>query len=145
MSLVKRSNWPSLMNGNWLSDFFDNDRFFDSDLLKSQTLPAVNIKEAEKNYEIELAAPGLSKKDFKITAENGVLTISSEKKEEAEKKEKDYTRREFSYSSFSRSFMLPENANESDVKATYQDGVLRLEVAKKELASAKSPKAIEVR
>lgn len=145
MSLVKRTNWPSLMNGNWLSDFFDNDRFFDSDLLKSQTLPAVNIKEAGKNYEIELAAPGLSKKDFKITAENGVLTISSEKSEETEKNEKDYTRKEFSYSSFSRSFMLPENANENDVKAIYQDGVLHLQVAKKELAPSKSPKAIEVR
>jgi len=145
MSLIKKSNWPSLMNGNWLSDFFDNDRFFDSALLKSQTLPAVNVKENEKNFEIELAAPGLSKKDFKITAENGVLTISSEKKEEEEKKEKGYTRKEFSYSSFSRSFVLPDNANQEDVKATYQDGVLQLLIGKKVIAPSKTEKAIEVK
>lgn len=67
-------------------------------------MPAVNVKEAEKAFEIEVAAPGLSKKDFKITAENGVLNISSEKEEEKEQEENGYTRREFSYSSFSRSF-----------------------------------------
>lgn len=145
MTLVKRTNWPSLMNGNWLSDFFDNDRFFDSDWLKSQTVPAVNIRETEKSFEIELAAPGLTKKDFNVVAENGVLTISSEKRTDEEKKERDYTRREFSYSSFSRSFLLPENANEEEVKATYEDGVLRLAVAKRVIAQPKTMKAIEVR
>jgi HSP20 family protein len=133
------------MNGNWLSDFFENDRFFDSDWLKSQNMPAVNIKEGEKNFEIELAAPGLSKKDFNVTAENGVLTISSEKKEEEEKKEKGYTRREFSYSSFSRSFVLPENANGDDITASYSDGALHLKVGKKALQAARTQKAIEVR
>jgi len=133
------------MNGNWLSDFFDNNRFFDSDWLKNQTLPAVNVKETDKNFELELAAPGLSKKDFKVTADDGVLTISSENKEEQEKKEKDYTRREFSYSSFSRSFVLPENANADDVKASYEDGVLRLQISKKMVAQTKAAKAIEVR
>jgi len=145
MSLIKRSNLPSMMNGNWLSDFFDNNRFFDSDWLKNQTLPAVNVKETDKNFELELAAPGLSKKDFKVTADDGVLTISSENKEEQEKKEKDYTRREFSYSSFSRSFVLPENANADDVKASYEDGVLRLQISKKMVAQTKAAKAIEVR
>jgi HSP20 family protein len=145
MSLVKRSEWPLLGNGSWLSDFFDNEKFFDSDLLRNRTLPAVNVKETEKNYEIEVAAPGRSKKDFKISAENGVLTISSEQKEEKEEKEKDYTRREFSYSSFSRSFSLPENANEDEVKANYADGVLKLEVAKKVVGQSKTKKAIEVK
>jgi HSP20 family protein len=133
------------MNGNLLSDFFDNDRFFDSDWLKEQTMPAVNVKETEKSFDIELAAPGLSKKDFKINVDNGVLTISSEKKEEKEQKEKDYTRKEFSYSSFSRSFTLPENVNEDDVKANYEDGLLKLNVAKKVLTQPKTKKAIEVR
>ena len=105
----------------------------------------VNVKENEKNFEIDLAAPGLSKKDFKVTADDGILTISSEKKEEGEKKENGYTRREFSYSSFSRSFVLPETANSEDVKASYEDGVLRLQIAKKAIAQSKLQKAIEVR
>jgi HSP20 family protein len=145
MTLIKRSDWPLLMNGTLLSDFFDNDRFFDSDWLKKQSVPAVNVKETEQNVEIEVAAPGLSKKDFKISVDNGVLTISSEKKEEKEEKEKDYTRKEFSYSSFSRSFTLPENINEDDVKANYEDGLLRLNVAKKTVTQPKAKKAIEVR
>jgi HSP20 family protein len=145
MSLIKRSEWPLLGNGSWLSDFFDNEKFFDSDLLRNRALPAVNVRETENNFEIEVAAPGRSKKDFKISAENGVLTISSEQKEEKEEKEKDYTRREFSYSSFSRSFTLPENANEDDIKANYADGILKLEVAKKMIGQPKARKAIEVR
>ncbi len=145
MSLVKRSEWPLLGNGSWLSDFFDNERFFDSDWLKNRGLPAVNVKENDKTYEIEVAAPGRSKKDFKISAENGVLTISSEQKEEKEEKRDEYTRKEFSYSSFTRSFTLPENANEDDIKANYADGILKLEVAKKIVSQPKTKKAIEVK
>lgn len=145
MSLVKRNNWPLLGNGSLLSDLFDNEKFFDSDWLKKQSLPAVNVTETEKNYEIEVAAPGRSKKDFNISAENGVLTISSEQKEEKEQKEKGYTRKEFNYSSFSRSFSLPENANEEDVKATYADGILKLEVAKRVITHPKTKRAIEVK
>jgi len=145
MSLIKRNEWPLLGNGSWLPDFFDTEKFFDSDLLKNRALPAVNVKESEKNYEIDVVAPGRSKKDFNISAENGVLTISSEMKEEKEEKEKDYTRKEFSYSSFSRSFVLPENANEDDIKANYAEGILKLEVAKKNISQPKIKKAIEVR
>lgn len=145
MALIKRSDWPSLLNGTLLSDFFDNDRFFDSSELRKLSMPAVNVKETEKDFEIEVAAPGLNKKDFKINVDNGVLTISSEKKEEKEQKEKDYTRKEFSYSSFSRSFTLPENVNENDIKANYQEGILKLNVAKKAIAQAKAKKAIEVK
>jgi len=145
MSLIKRNEWPLLGNGSWLSDFFDTEKFFDSDLLKNRALPAVNVKESEKNYEIDVVAPGRSKKDFNISAENGVLTISSEMKEEKEEKETDYTRKEFSYSSFSRSFVLPENANEDDIKANYAEGILKLEVAKKNISQPKIKKAIEVR
>ena len=145
MSLIKRSDWPSLVNGTWLSDFFDNDRFFDSEGLRKQSMPSVNVKESDKDFEIEVAAPGLNKKDFNITVENGVLTISSEKEEEKEQREKDYTRREFSYSAFTRSFTLPENVNEEDVKATYQDGILKLNVAKKNITISKAKKAIEVK
>ena len=145
MTLIKRSDWPLLMNGNLLSDFFDNDRFFDSAWLKKQSVPAVNVKETDKNFEIEVAAPGLTKKDFKISVDNGVLTISSEKKEEKEQKESGYSRKEFSYSSFSRSFSLPENVNEDDVKANYENGLLKMSVAKKVIAQPKAKKAIEVK
>lgn len=144
MSLIKRPEWPSLTNNSWLSDFFDN-RFFDSDLLRNQSLPAVNVKETANTFEIELAAPGLSKKDFKVTADNGVLTISSEKEEQKEQKDKGYTRKEFSYSSFSRSFTLPDNVNTEEIKAKYEDGILKLSVAKRDITAVKPAKAIEVR
>jgi HSP20 family protein len=145
MTLVKKSDWPSLINNSLLSDFFDGERFFDSDWLRKQSVPAANVKENETHFEIEVAAPGLSKKDFKVTAENGMLKISSERQEQKEEKEKDYTRREFSYSSFCRSFTLPENVNEDDVKATYEDGILKLRVAKKVIGQPKAKKAIDVR
>jgi len=144
MSLIKRSDWPALVNGSWLSDFFD-DRLFDSDWLRKQSMPAVNVNESDSKFEIEVAAPGLTKKDFNITVDNGVLTISSEREEEKEDKKKDYTRREFSYSAFSRSFTMPENVNQEDIKASYEDGILRLHVAKKDLEKIKSRKAIEVK
>ena len=144
MSIIKKSDWPSLISGSWLSDFFDNDRFFDSDWIKKQSIPAVNVKETDKGFDIELAAPGLSKKDFNITVENRVLTISSEKQEEKELKEKEYTRKEFSYSTFSRSFALPENVSEEGVNAIYMDGVLKLNLSKKALPKEKIMKAIEV-
>jgi len=143
MSLIKKSDWPFLGEG-WLSNFFDNDRFFDSTWLKKQSFPAVNVNETDKGFEVELAAPGLSKKDFNISVENGMLTISSEKKEEKESKDKNYTRREFSYSSFSRTFALPENVKEEGVDARYEDGVLKLTLAKKALPPQKTRKAIEV-
>lgn len=145
MALVKRTEWPSLLSGAWLSDFFDNDRFFDSDWLKRQSVPAVNVKESEKEFEIEMAAPGLSKKDFSITVDKGILTISSEKEEEHEEKEKDYTRREFSYNAFSRSFTLPEYVSEDDIKANYEDGVLKLRLSKKSEGATKLKKMIEVK
>jgi HSP20 family protein len=144
MTLVK-SDWPSLVKGSWLSDFFDNDRFFDSDWMKFRSVPAVNVKETDKAFEIEVAAPGLTKKDFNINVENRVLTISSEKKEEKEEKDKGYTRKEFSYASFSRSFTLPENVNENDVNARYEDGLLKLTLVKLALPKEKAKKAIEVK
>jgi len=144
MSLIKRSDWPSLVNRSWLSDFFDNDRFFDSPFLKVQSVPPVNVQENDKNFEISMAAPGLARKDFNVSVGNEVLTISSEKKEEKETREKDFKRQEFSYSSFSRSFSLPENVKEDDVNAKYEDGVLKVILGKKVLPAQKAKKAIEV-
>ena len=112
MKLLKNPLFPSLLTDRWIPDFFENEKFFDSDWMKSITVPSVNIRETDKEFFVELAAPGLNKKDFKIAIENGMLTISAEKKLEKEEKEKEFTRKEFSYTNFSRSFMLPENVNE---------------------------------
>lgn len=142
MSLIKRSDWPSLLRDSWLSDFFDNDRFFDSDLTK-RSVPSVNILEKDKSFEVELAAPGLEKEDFKVTVDNGVLTISADKEEKKEEKENNYTRKEFSYTSFSRSFALPENVSDEDIKGNYQDGVLKLSIKRKTPAKV-AKKAIEI-
>lgn len=145
MTLIKRSNWPALMNDTWLTDFFDNNRFFDADWMKRfQEIPAVNVVEKNNLFEIELAAPGLKKDDFKITVENGVLTILAEKEEEKEVTEKNFTRREFNYENFTRSFTLPENVNEEKVDAHYENGILQLKIAKKEIVAEKKRKAIAV-
>lgn len=120
---------------NWESNFSDT------------TLPAVNIKETENSYEVEMAAPGMKKGDFKIELDNNVLTISSEKSDEYQdgnEKEK-YSRREFSYQSFQRSFSLPkEVVDEDKIEAHYKDGVLQLSIPKKEKAKQKQPRKIEI-
>lgn len=144
MKLLKNPLFPSMLTDRWIPDFFENERFFDSDWMKSITVPSVNIRETEKEFFVELAAPGLNKKDFKIAIENGMLTISAEKKVEKEEKEKEFTRKEFSYSNFSRSFMLPENINEEKIEAHYEDGLLKLQLLKKVVEKTKSVKAIEV-
>jgi HSP20 family protein len=143
MALIKRSDWPAMGN-SLLSDFFDDNGFFNSPWLGRQSMPAVNIKENEKNFEIELAAPGMEKKDFNISVNNGVLIISAEKTQEAENKDDSYTRREFGYSSFSRSFTLPTNTSEDDIKAKYEGGILKVLVAKKGEAQGRQRKSIEI-
>lgn len=107
------------------------------------TFPAVNVKETETEFQIEMAVPGKSKEDFKIDVHDKLLTISSENRQSKEEKEDNYTRREFSYSSFRRSFKLPELADEDRCVANYTDGILKVSVPKKE---TKKPgvKSIEI-
>jgi len=144
MTLVKKMNTPTLFNERWLTDLFD-DRFFDADWLrKIQEVPAVNVMEKEKEFEIQMAAPGLTKKDFNITIENGVLTIFVEKEIENEEKDKNFTRKEYNYTNFSRSFTLPESVKTEKVDAFYENGILKL-VLPKEVEAKVKPKAIEVR
>ena len=95
-------------------------------------LPAVNIKENDHQFEILLAVPGLNKKDFKIELNEDILTISSEIKKEENVQEENYSRKEFSYSSFKRSFTLPETVNEEKIEASYENGILNLILPKKE-------------
>ena len=98
------------------------------------TLPAVNITENKDHYNLSLAVPGLKKNDFKIDVEGNILTISSEKEENKEEKDAQFTRREYSYSSFNRSFTLPDEVNKEKIDAAYEDGVLKLTLPKKEEA-----------
>lgn len=119
----------------WFNDVFEsffNDSFI-SDRMTSR-VPAVNIAENENEYHIELAAPGLSKEDFKINLEKNILSISVEKKIENTEDNKKYNRREFSYSSFVRTFTLPDGADQNSIDASYNDGVLRITVGKREEA-----------
>jgi HSP20 family protein len=106
--------------------------------------PSVNIIENNKEFKVELAAPGLSKKDFKIEIENRVLSISSEIEEEREEEDENYKRREFSYNSFSRSFQLPEDVLADKIDAKYEGGILKLNIPKKEVTVSKPKKEIKV-
>jgi len=110
------------------------------------TLPSVNIKENTDAFEVEVAAPGFDKSDFNIELNNDILTISSEKKEENEVKEDEkVTRREFSYQSFTRSFTLPELVEDEKIAAKYENGILSINIPKKEEAKPKPIKQIEVK
>lgn len=131
---------PSVFNDffkPW-NEWFDRPALFD----RVTTLPAINVKENSDNYTVSLAAPGLKKEDFKLDIEGNMLTISCEKEELEEEKEEKFTRKEYDYFSFSRSFTLPEDVKKEAIDARYEDGVLnirlpRLEEAKK-LAAAKT-------
>ena len=113
----------------------------------STTVPSINVKETAENYEVEVAAPGLDKKDFNVTLDNNLLTISCVKSTNKEEKGEDnnYTRREFSYQSFQRSFSLPKDVvNEEGIRASYENGLLSLVIPKKEESIPKGPRLIEV-
>ena len=107
-----------------------------------ENIPAVNIKEEEKSFVLELAAPGMKKEDFKINVEKNILTISAEVKTENEEKTDNYTRKEFGYNSFSRSFKISENILADNISAKYKDGILMLSLPKNE--EAKLSKEIKV-
>ncbi len=131
MSLVKwnpeTSFFPSF--SSWMDDFFPESSF--KSAMKGVSVPAVNVKESKDAFKLDVAAPGFKKEDFKLEVKNGYLTISGESKEEKEDKDETFTRREYSYNSFSRSFSLPENVNGEDVEAKYSDGVLKVTLPKK--------------
>ena len=111
----------------------------------SLTLPAVNISETGKEYELSLAAPGIKKEDFKIEIDGNLITISAEQEKKIEEKEKAYTRKEYNYSSFSRCFTLPEEALKDKAEASYKDGVLKIVLPKDGKAAKAKVKSIEVK
>lgn len=118
-----------------LEDFFRpwNDWYDDSRKVgRVAHIPAVNIRENEHDYQVSLAVPGMQKDDFHIDLDGNTLTISSEKEEKKEEKKEQFTRREYSYSSFSRSFTLPDDVKPESIDARYQDGELRITIPRKE-------------
>jgi HSP20 family protein len=155
MTLLKLSNKnvPSL--SNWDASFPSIfNRFFDGDWMDwrnsnfadvNSTLPAVNILENENDFQIELAVPGLKKEDFKIDFDNGSLIISSEIKDEKESKAQNFTRKEFSYKSFQRTFSIPKNLiNHDKIAASYENGLLKITLPKAEEVKQKPVKQIKI-
>ncbi|MDO9261808.1 MAG: Hsp20/alpha crystallin family protein [Flavobacteriaceae bacterium] len=133
MSLVKFNNrfpWIDSMFG----DVWDSGKLFHDDFaLRNQMMPAINIKEKKDSFEIEMAAPGLTKKDFTVKLENDLLTISAEKVSKKEEKEEGFSRKEFNYNSFSRSVTLPESIDiDKKIEAHYDNGILNIVIFKKE-------------
>ena len=137
---------------NQLPSVFD--RFFENDLFDwsnrnysttNTTLPSVNIKESNENYEVELAAPGFTKNDFRIEMNNDQLTVSSEKETPNETSDDQYfSLREFSYQAFSRTFTLPNTVNREKIVAKYENGILRIIIPKKEEAIPKPARQIAI-
>jgi HSP20 family protein len=149
MSLIKFNNRNRLFpswNNDSLKSFLSSDNFFNNDFFEEDSLmPAMNVKEHNDDFEIEFAAPGFSKKDFEVTINDNILNVYGEKKKESEENEEEYTRKEFSYNSFRRSLSLPKTVNtDQDVKATYKNGILKLNLQKKEEAKEQPKKVIEV-
>jgi HSP20 family protein len=137
MTLVKfnKNANNTLMPG--FNDVFEsifNDTFFNDRVLTR--VPAVNISENDNSYVVELAAPGLKKEDFKLNLERNQLTISVEQSANHQDNLKNYSKHEYSFSSFVRSFTLPETADDSRIEASYTDGILRIDIAKREEAKA---------
>lgn len=125
----------------WNEWFDANNSFFG----KVMNVPAVNIVEMKDQYEVALAVPGMKKDDFKIDIDGNMLTITSEKEEKIEEKERKFTRKEYSYSSFSRTFTLPEAVNKDKIEARYEDGVLKIALPYKEALKKPEAKHITVK
>ena len=149
MTLVKRNGsllnqMPVLFDDFFNRDLFNwgNQNFSDT----NTTVPAVNIKETAENYEVEVAAPGMTKKDFKVELEGNSLTISSERSnEKVERADERYSRKEFSYQSFQRTFTLQKDVMDIDkIQAKYENGLLHLLIPKKEEAKQKPPRLIQI-
>jgi len=143
------NNLPSLLETSASMARFGRDMndFFNSNASWVRTVPAVNVVEHNDGFRIEVAAPGLKKEDFKLNLNHNNLTISAyqeTQKEESEKPNEKYTRREFSYSSFQRTFTLPTSVDADNIQASYTNGVLKIEIPKREEAKSKPPRQIEI-
>ena len=127
----------------YMGSIFDDD-FFPVMSNKASSMPAVNIREDEKKFTLDLAVPGIDKKDLKIDINEDVLTVSSETKNEMEENRDGYKRKEFSYSSFCRSFQIPENVNREKIEANYKDGILSISLPKFEEEKNKISRQVKI-
>jgi HSP20 family protein len=144
MANITKKNWES--NRPMMRDFFNVGSFFDDSWLSrfENKFPAVNISENERQYEIDLVVPGFKKEDIKIKVDDNMLTVSAETKTESKEEDKrEFTRREYNYSSFTRSFHLPDNAKDDNIDAHYEDGVLTIKIPKTEM-QVKATKEVPV-
>jgi HSP20 family protein len=151
-TLVKKDSFFPTLEGKSMNNFFDD--FITKDLFDwtdrnfaalGSNLPSVNLKETDTKIEVELAAPGMKREDFKVAVDNDILMISSEKEEEKEEKKENYIRREFNYQAFNRTFSLPDTIDENKIEANYKDGILHVVVAKKEGAKKRALKTIPIK
>jgi len=142
MSLIRFTrNYPTVFDQLFDSDLFDRaGRSFAANV----TMPSVNVREGNDKFMLEFAAPGFSKEDFKIELDRNVLTVSSEKKTENEKVQEEYRSREFSYQSFSRSFTLPESVEVEKIDAKYDNGILTVQLPKRDSSIVKPSRMIEI-
>lgn len=138
------SSFPTM--SSWFDDLMLGDfpSLFSSNFNTGISLPKVNIKELADAFEVEMAVPGMKKSDFEISLENNVLSISSELEEKKESSEETFTRREFGYASFKRTFTLPETVDVGKIKAIYDEGILSIHLPKKEEAKQKPPRTIKI-
>ncbi|MFI5153978.1 MAG: Hsp20/alpha crystallin family protein [Chitinophagales bacterium] len=139
-----KQNWPTLFdNSGWLDKVFNAPLDELYNFSRELNVPAVNVNETDSEYALSIATPGLEKKDFKLLVEDGVMTISAEKEEREEKIGK-FNRREYNYSSWSRSFTLPEDADDSKIKAEYKNGELKIDLPRTEKKVKANAKTINI-
>lgn len=131
---------------NMLDDLLSREipTVFSSNFNTGLTLPKVNIKETPDSFIVDMAVPGLKKSDFQIDLDHQVLSISVESRDENEQEEGNYTRKEFGYASFKRTFTLPESVNDEKINANYSDGILSITLPKKDEAKKKPSRSIEI-
>jgi HSP20 family protein len=122
-----------------------DDDFFANRWFREMTVPAVNIKESDSAFNLEVAAPGMKKSDFKLEVKEGMLYISAELRQEEEETDKGYTRKEFSFNAFTRSFWLPEDVKADEIKASYEEGILHIAIPKMKTEKKSAAKLIEIK
>lgn len=142
--IKKNVSLPNIFDDFFNDGFLDIPPFFAFANQKGAFIPNVNVIENKDNFEIELAAPGLQNEDFNAEVKNGVLTISAEKEEEIKEEDKNFRKREFSYSSFSRSFVLPDNVAADKIDGHYKNGILKLSLPKKNSSPETPVKQIKI-
>jgi HSP20 family protein len=148
MSIMRRNEWQPTLPG-FFNDFLTRDLWnwgLNNNSVTNTTIPAVNIKENNDAFNVEVAAPGMKKEDFKVELDGNMLTISSEKTDETKENEGErYSTQEFSYQSFQRKFQLPKDVVDADkIEAHYENGLLHLVIPKKEEAKQRPPRMIQI-